>query len=123
MARLEALFARDYAINRGRGAGLAFGRYEGDRYISGGAFYFSTWGAAEFYYRLAAAKPASAREYLAKGDAIFATAREFVPGSGDMSEQFDQTTGAQTSALNLAWSHAAFLTAWQARKAAVESAS
>ncbi len=31
------------------------GRYAGDRYFSGGAYYFSTLGAAEFYYALAEA--------------------------------------------------------------------
>ncbi len=31
------------------------GRYEGDIYFTGGAFYFSTLAAAEFYYRFATA--------------------------------------------------------------------
>ena len=43
--------------------------------------------------------------------------RAFTPESGDLSEQFDQTTGAQTSARHLAWSYAAFMTAIAARRA------
>ena len=45
------------SYNRGRSSGLLFGRYKGDRYVSGGAYYFCTFGAAEYYYRLAAAIP------------------------------------------------------------------
>ena len=36
-----------------------------------------------------------------------------------MSEQFDQRTGAQTSARHLAWSYAAFITCVAARRLAV----
>ena len=54
--RLEALFDAAYAINRGRSSerGPAMGRYSGDVYYSGGAYYFSTLGAAEFCFRAAA---------------------------------------------------------------------
>ena len=57
LARLEELFDASYAINRHRPQtrGPAMGRYAGDRYFSGGAYYFSTLGAAEFYYALAEA--------------------------------------------------------------------
>ena len=48
-----------------------------------------------------------------------ATVAAFTPESGDLSEQFDQATGAQTSAKNLAWSHAAFITACASRAAAL----
>ncbi|MBV8061975.1 MAG: glucan 1,4-alpha-glucosidase, partial [Nevskia sp.] len=46
---LEHLFDRAYAINHQRAAGTApaMGRYAGDVYYSGGAYYFSTLGAAE----------------------------------------------------------------------------
>jgi glucoamylase len=106
--RLEALFDASYAINRGRpaGRGPAMGRYAGDKYYSGGAYYFSTLGAAEFCYRSGD---------RARGDAYLETVRAFTPESGDLSEQFDQTTGAQTSARHLAWSYAAFLSAVAAR--------
>jgi glucoamylase len=114
---LENLFAADYALNREAGAGLALGRYKDDVYFSGGAYFFCTFGAAEFYYKLAAATGDAAP--IAKGDAIFAMARRSIPASGEISEQFDQTTGAQTSAKSLTWSYASFLTCWQARKAAI----
>ena len=116
---LEALFAADYALNREAGAGLALGRYRDDVYFSGGAYFFCTFGAAEFYYKRAAA--ARDAGLLAKGDAILAMARRSIPASGDISEQFDQTTGAQTSAKSLTWSYASFLTCWQARKAALSA--
>lgn len=110
LARLEALFDRDYAINRARPPwrAPALGRYHGDRYYSGGAYYFSTLGAAEFHYR------AGDR---ATGDAFLETVKAFTPESGDLSEQFDQNDGRQTSARHLAWSYAAFLTAVAARRA------
>ncbi len=110
LKRLETLFEASYAINRDRPAerGPALGRYAGDKYYSGGAYYFSTLGAAEFCYRTGD---------LARGDAYLEAVRAFTPESGDLSEQFDQNTGMQTSARHLAWSYAAFLTAVAARQA------
>jgi glucoamylase len=122
MTRLEELFGREYGLNRGRKQGLVFGRYKGDTYVSGGAYYFSTFGAAEYYYRLAAAAPSEAADLIAKGDAILSRTREFIPPSGDLSEQFDHSTGDQTSAPNLSWSYACFITAWDARQAACAKA-
>lgn len=127
LQKLEKLFAQDYAINKSSRTphGLAFGRYRGDSYVSGGAWFLCTFGAAEFYYKHAKARfsdPKDAelkRKLIAKGDAILEMARAFIPASGDISEQFDQTTGEQTSAKNLGWSHAAFITVWQARKDAM----
>ena len=109
LKRLEMLFDAAYPINRNRPAGRApaLGRYAGDKYYSGGAYYFSTLGAAEFCYR--------SGEKVA-GDAYLETVRAFTPPSGDLSEQFDQVTGAQTSARHLTWSYAAFLTAVAARQ-------
>lgn len=117
--KLEELFAEEYAINRDRKSGLACGRYKGDNYVSGGAYYFSTFGAAEYCYRLAAAVPSETADLIAKGDAILSRTRDFIPASGDLSEQFDKTTGEQTSASNLAWSYACFITAWDTRRAAL----
>lgn len=51
-----------------------------------------------------------------------ATVRAYAPASGELSEQFDQATGAQTSAKSLAWSHAAFITAYASRGAALGAA-
>jgi glucoamylase len=119
LAQLEALFAAAYPINRERppGKGPAMGRYTGDVYYSGGAYYFSTLGAAEFCYRAAAGSD-SAGAWVQRGDAYLATVRAFTPESGDMSEQFDQRTGEQTSAKHLAWSYAAFISCVAARRAA-----
>jgi len=150
LARLEELFESSYQINKNRPPHLApaLGRYAGDRYFSGGAYYFSTLGAAEYYYRLAAAvrggadlpsvtengaflqrlglgQTSSAQQrqrqfeiLLNRGDQFMATVATYTPSSGELSEQFDQNTGAQTSAKSLAWSHAALISAAARRKAA-----
>ena len=121
LARLEALFDAQYPINRDRPAvrGPAMGRYEGDVYYSGGAYYFSTLAAAEFCFRAAVGRRAvhsDRRSLIDRGDAFLETVRAFTPPSGDMSEQFDQKTGVQTSAKHLAWSYAAFISCIVARR-------
>ena len=148
LAALEELFEKDYAINRNRPAdrGPAMGRYAGDVYYGGGAYYFMTLGAAEFYFRLASALQDGAelpiteenlrfRQRLAdaegagadrslaalafsRGDAIMRMVQAYTPASGELSEQFDQSTGAQTSARDLTWSYAAFITAAASRRQA-----
>jgi glucoamylase len=117
LARLEALFDTEYAINRNRGAarGTAMGRYAGDVYYSGGAYYFSTLAAAEFCFRAAAQSPAM-KQLTERGDAFLETIRAYTPASGELSEQFDQHTGVQRSAQQLAWSYAAFITCTRARR-------
>lgn len=118
---LERLFARLYPINARR-ARPAMGRYEGDRYYSGGAYYFSSLGAAEFCFRAAAAQaPGSAPRgrWLARGEGFLDTVRVYTPENGELSEQFDQSTGEQTSAKHLAWSYAAFISCTSARRAAL----
>jgi glucoamylase len=157
LARLEDLFAATYEINKeaSPNQGPAMGRYAGDNYFSGGAYYFSTLGAAEFYYRLAGAvaegadplvtaenrdfflrlgiarddrtlepRERASRRFealLQQGDKFMATIAAYTPASGELSEQFDQRTGVQTSAKTLAWSHAAFITAAAQRKAALHA--
>jgi glucoamylase len=120
LARLEALFDAAYPINHNRppSRAPAMGRYAGDVYYSGGAYYFSTLAAAEFCFR-AVGGDAGAREQLERGDAFLETVRSFTPPSGDLSEQFDQKTGAQTSARQLGWSYAAFISCIAARRAVV----
>lgn len=157
LARLEAQFATEYQINRVRAphCAPAMGRYRGDSYYSGGAYYFSTLGAAQLYFCFAEAVGRGARipvskenrtilaEFLAaapealgvetieprfrrrlfralfdRGDMFMAMVRAHTPASGELSEQFDQRSGAQTSARNLTWSYAAFVTAYASRKAA-----
>jgi glucoamylase len=120
LAKLEALFDARYPINQSRAPGTspAMGRYDGDVYFSGGAYYFSTLGAAELCFR-AAAHGATAREWIARGDGYLATVRAYTPESGELSEQFDQRTGKQTSARHLGWSYAAFISCIAARRAVV----
>jgi glucoamylase len=119
LARLESLFDAAYPINQGRSEqrAPAMGRYAGDSYFSGGAFYFSTLGAAEFCFR-ASVQSADAGNWIRRGDAFLETVRIFTPASGDLSEQFDQRTGVQTSARHLAWSYAAFITCIATRRQA-----
>jgi glucoamylase len=122
LEKLEQLFDRLYPINRNRprGRAPALGRYEGDVYFSGGAYYFSTLGAAEFCYLAAAANAPGSEpraKWVTRGDAFLETVRAFTPASGDLSEQFDQRTGEQTSAKHLAWSYAAFISCVTARRA------
>jgi len=120
LARLEALFDAAYPINRSRppSRAPAMGRYAGDVYYSGGAYYFSTLAAAEFCFR-AAGGAGVAGALVARGDAFLETVRSFTPPSGDLSEQFDQRSGAQSSARHLAWSYAAFISCIAARRAVV----
>ena len=140
LAKLEALFDAEYPINRNRASrGPAMGRYAGDVYYSGGAYYFSTLAAAEFCYRAAlgpaALEPAgrepSAHEprgldspaltaLVERGDAFLETVRSFTPPSGELSEQFDQRTGVQRSAQQLAWSYAAFISCAEARRQVIQ---
>jgi len=123
LSKLEELFDGLYAINQGRpeDRAPAMGRFASDVYFSGGAYYFSTLAAAEFYFRLAAECTGDlARDYFAKGDAFLETVRAFTPASGELSEQFDRSTGQQVSAKKLAWSYAAFITAIAARNSCDE---
>ena len=96
------------------------GRYAGDVYYSGGAYYFSTLAAAEFCFRAAARSPAT-EELAARGDAFLETVRAYTPPSGELSEQFDQHTGVQRSAQQLAWSYAAFISCTHARRQVIRS--
>jgi len=122
--QLERLFDRLYPINhrRPRERAPAMGRYEGDIYYSGGAYYFSTLGAAEFCFLAAAALAPGGderRKWIAHGDGFLETVRAFTPASGNLSEQFDQRTGEQTSAKHLAWSYAGLISCVTARRAVV----
>jgi glucoamylase len=147
LAALEDRFDTEYAINRERPPerGPAMGRYANDAYYGGNPWYLATLAAAEFYFRLAVALRSGARmpatsenarfrrrlsaaggagdspaaAAIERGDGFMRTVQAFTPASGDLSEQFDRTTGAQTSAKRLAWSHAAFITAAASRRRAV----
>lgn len=117
LAQLERRFDADYAINHARPEhrGPALGRYHGDVYYSGGAYYFSTLGAAEFCYR-AAQLGLDRQAWIARGDAYLETVRAYTPASGELSEQFDQHDGHQSSARHLAWSYAALISCVHARR-------
>lgn len=56
-----------------------------------------------------------------RGDTLMALVRSFTLPSGELSEQFDRDSGRQTSAKNLGWSYAAFVTAEAARTLAYRS--
>jgi glucoamylase len=58
---------------------------------------------------------------LERGDAIMRTVQAFTPKGGELSEQFDQRSGAQASAKHLSWSYAAFITAAASRAQACRS--
>jgi glucoamylase len=118
LTRLKAHFAATYPLNGQRGLPFALGRYPGDLYFEGSAWYLCSFAAAEYEYRRAALSRDAA--LVPRGDAILDAVRALVPESGELSEQFHPATGAQLSARNLTWSYAAFITAWHARKAALQ---
>jgi glucoamylase len=68
MTALERVFEQQYLINRTRPADCApaLGRYAEDSYFSGGAYYFSTLGAAQFYFLLAQAAAEGAEVAVAR---------------------------------------------------------
>jgi glucoamylase len=151
LTALEELFEREYAINRERphNLGPAMGRYASDAYYGGNPWYLATLAAAEFYFRLAivllsgaempttsenarfrrrlvaADGPHGRATFVAasfeRGDHFMRTVQAYTPQSGDLSEQFDRTTGAQISAKHLAWSYAAFITAAASRRRAAQA--
>jgi glucoamylase len=119
-------FGKLYDINR-RDArlGTALGRYPEDKYTGrsfegGNPWVLTTLAGAEYYYRLASqAAPKAASRYLAEGDRFLDRVKYHANADGSLSEQIDKDTGYMTSAANLSWSYAAFLTAkWQRDKAA-----
>jgi glucoamylase len=74
--QLERLFASGYPINRNlqRGLGPAFGRYKGDVYYHGGAWYVATLAFAELNFRLAEAIGRGATILATPDNAAFLTA-------------------------------------------------
>lgn len=59
--------------------------------------------------------------FRGRGDSILKALARRTPSSGEMSEQIDKTNGEPASAQNLAWSYAAFITAFAAREMSLES--
>jgi glucoamylase len=151
LSALEDLFDAEYAVNRKRPPerGPAMGRYASDAYFGGNPWYLATLAAAEFYFTLAIALKSGgampetsenerfrrrliavdgargnsdfAAAALERGDTFMRTVQAYTPAGGDLSEQFDRATGAQTSAKHLAWSYAAFITAAASRRRAAQA--
>jgi glucoamylase len=115
---IEDLFAREFPINRGQPA-PALGRYRGDHYFGGGAWYPTTLAAASLYYRRARQEGQDCDALLKRGDDFMATVRRFTPPDGALSEQVDRATGMQRSAHHLTWSYAAFVSASKLRTRAL----
>jgi glucoamylase len=146
LAALEDLFAGLFPINAGRiapalgryredryyGGGAwyiatlaaAEFHYRLAAAVAGGADFVLTADNRRFVARALGAEPREddldsrrlATAFLARGDAFLATVQAFTPADGAQSEQFDRTTGAQTSAKHLGWSYAGFITAMGARR-------
>jgi glucoamylase len=144
LAALENLFDAKYPINRDRPPelGPAMGRYATDAYYGGNPWYLATLAAADFYFKLAIALQSGARMLetrenarfreslngespaqaaFERGDMFMRTVQAYTPASGELSEQFDRATGAQTSAKHLAWSYAGFITAAASRRRAAQA--
>ena len=81
LEKLERLFDRLYPINhdRPRERAPALGRYEGDVYFSGGAYYFSTLGAAEFCFLAAGADADAARSATRGSRTATRSSKPFAP--------------------------------------------
>lgn len=112
----------------GTGAPLV-GRSPADRYFGGNPWLPTTFGLAEYVFRLAAMArqglPAAgaealrarlgdvrdgrdaARKLSALGDAFIAAVARHLPDAGPLPEQLDRATGAPCSCPDLTWSHAA----------------
>ncbi|MEJ2435881.1 MAG: glycoside hydrolase family 15 protein, partial [Pseudolabrys sp.] len=103
---------------RGRDA-PALGRYTGDRYFGGGAWYPTTLAAASLCYARARRPGQDRATLLARGDAFMATMRALTPEDGALSEQVDRASGAQVSARHLTWSYASFIAAARERALAL----
>jgi len=122
LTAIEKFFRQEFPINRDRPKerGPALGRYRGDRYFGGGAWYPTTLAAAGLYYRLAQCSAQNCPDFLKRGDAFMATVRDLTPPDGALSEQVDRVTEAQTSARHLTWSYAAFVSAARMRVQALD---
>jgi glucoamylase len=135
LAKLTARFASLYPINqRADVPGVALGRYPEDLYTGvdfagGNPWVLATLAGAEYNYEMAKNQVQSnagtrrgrvaAGKYFATGDAFLERMKFHSAADGSFAEQFDRTTGFMTSARDLTWSYAAFLTAYWSREQAL----
>jgi glucoamylase len=115
---IEDMYARELPINRTRFAGRtpALGRYHGDKYFGGGAWFPTTLAAAALCYRRASRGGQDRLALVTRGDGFLATIRDLAPFNGALPEQVDRETGQPTSAHQLTWSHAAFVSTSRLRR-------
>ena len=117
---LVAKFTTEYKINstmtknkKGEPLGIALGRYPGDVYsgfdFSGGnPWFLSTLALAEFACDMN--KVANHTQALAQFNRVL----YHMNASGDLSEQFNRTSGFEQGAHDLTWSYTAYMTAYRA---------
>lgn len=124
--RLNQVFARLYPINqRSESLGVAIGRYPEDLYggthfNAGNPWVLATLAAAEVSFRAAEefeniGKRSSAVRLREQGDAFLARVKYHANPDGSLSEQMDRHSGYMTSAHDLTWNYAAFISALHAR--------
>jgi glucoamylase len=123
--RLTEVFSKLYAVNRIPGApGVAIGRYPEDVYsgtpaVGGNPWIIATAAVGEIYFRAATElrdrDPVAAQRYRQLGEEFLRRIQYHASADGSMSEQWNRDTGLNSSARDLTWSYASFLTLMDAR--------
>jgi glucoamylase len=130
--QLISSFSQLYPINRSFASmAPAIGRYPEDIYAGtnfngGNPWVLTTLAMAEFSYKSALAKMktdnisslVAARNWIEAGDDFIQRVQLHANPDGSLSEQIDRYSGYMSSARDLTWSYAAFLTATWAREEA-----
>lgn len=95
------------------------GRWRDDIYFGGNPWLPTSFGVAELCYRQALwlSDGVAAGEAFARGEAVLGALAMLLPEPGPLPEQLDRATGAPTSCRDLTWSHAALISAADARRA------
>jgi len=125
---MEEAFKELYEVNvQRRDLGVAVGRYPEDKYdgtgtSEGNPWVLATLGLAEFYYRLAEEKSKAGgsdgeevKGWVEKAEGFMKRVMTHTGSDYNLHEQFNRNTGFMQGATELTWSHAAFITAVQAR--------
>lgn len=130
--QLISSFSQLYPINRTFASmAPAIGRYPEDIYAGinfngGNPWVLTTLAMAEFSYKTALAKMnsdtdsalVSAQKWIDSGDAFIQRVQLHANPDGSLAEQIDRDSGYMSSARDLTWSYAAFITASWAREEA-----